>query len=563
MLIQMESVMFDTNCFRSFLKEKNQLCSYNIWIREPGGTEYKMIDEFTATADFSSDERTVPMSASDKRTVPTSDSSDKRTVPMSERPVQPAENSQQPPLTVPTFDKRLFEGDSDDDRSFLWLKYPGEYLMLVFFSRNVSLKDNDLDAAYHILYPCYSDHVIYSMESRMQMLAKRSEIQTRLADFSMQNMGMEKITQELQNLLGLPLVFVNLATGEQYPGSKKLPSALSFNALNALFASRKSPQYRDPQKAGQAVHYIHPIVSNNICLGCFIAAVKQELTQLDHMIFEQGATVAAMELVKNQSLAELYYRKAFQIFDELIHTNDPSALINKCNELSIDFNANYFCMVFAFASNIDLQVLEICVLRLISRIKKELAGIYQTVFFFQNRVTLLASLKSTESMPDIINRIEEIIAHTQKSENLMLSAGMGSLYEGAGYISKAYNEACKALSYQISRHEPGLIKFSEIGINRLFINLPREDADTFIKEVFEPLRSISKNQNGSLEDTLIAYMDTNCSISQTAEKLYIHINTLYQRLGKIEECLGISFNNTEDILRVRLACYLKRSYALS
>ncbi|WP_396020643.1 helix-turn-helix domain-containing protein [Bacillus sp. ISL-101] len=35
---------------------------------------------------------------------------------------------------------------------------------------------------------------------------------------------------------------------------------------------------------------------------------------------------------------------------------------------------------------------------------------------------------------------------------------------------------------------------------------------------------------------------------------------MYQRLKKIEEALNLSFNNTEDMLKIELACHLKRTF---
>jgi DNA-binding PucR family transcriptional regulator len=137
---------------------------------------------------------------------------------------------------------------------------------------------------------------------------------------------------------------------------------------------------------------------------------------------------------------------------------------------------------------------------------------------------------------------------------------MGSLYSNANNIGKTYREAIKALSYQISRHYSGLVLYSDIGINQLFINLPQEDAITFLKKIFYPLRDKSKNKDNYLEKTLLAFIDTNCSIVQTADRLFVHTNTLHQRLKKIEECLKLTFDNPEDLLQIKLACYLRRSH---
>ena len=136
---------------------------------------------------------------------------------------------------------------------------------------------------------------------------------------------------------------------------------------------------------------------------------------------------------------------------------------------------------------------------------------------------------------------------------------MGSFYPGARNINKAYREAESALMYQLSRHHRGLLKYCEMGVNQLFINLTSEEAGAFLSRVFTPLRENSK-QSEYLEKTLIAYVEANGSMIQTAKKLYIHTNTLYQRLKKIEDCLQISFKNPDELLQIQLACYLRNNY---
>ena len=99
-------------------------------------------------------------------------------------------------------------------------------------------------------------------------------------------------------------------------------------------------------------------------------------------------------------------------------------------------------------------------------------------------------------------------------------------------------------------------------MNRLFIRQSAEDLNTFMAEIFEPLRP-AKGQTGGLEETLMTYMASGGSAAQTAATLHIHINTLYQRIRKIEEILGMSLSNQEHLLHLQLACYLRQTYRSS
>jgi DNA-binding PucR family transcriptional regulator len=60
----------------------------------------------------------------------------------------------------------------------------------------------------------------------------------------------------------------------------------------------------------------------------------------------------------------------------------------------------------------------------------------------------------------------------------------------------------------------------------------------------------------SFKTTLRVYIEENRLVEVTAARLHIHTNTLYVRLRKIEEILGLRLNNSEDWIKVYLACHL-------
>ncbi|MCM3586755.1 helix-turn-helix domain-containing protein [Mesobacillus maritimus] len=104
-----------------------------------------------------------------------------------------------------------------------------------------------------------------------------------------------------------------------------------------------------------------------------------------------------------------------------------------------------------------------------------------------------------------------------------------------------------------------MIDYAEIGINRLFINHSQEELEQFIEEIFSPLNA-PKFKHSELELTLTTYINNNRSATTTAETLHIHINTLYQRLKRIEDILDISLQDSEALLKIQLACHLRSTY---
>jgi sugar diacid utilization regulator len=394
------------------------------------------------------------------------------------------------------------------------------------------------------------------LRAQVHLLEKCNQVYSKLTSLSVNNSGILNIVRELKRILNIPVLVINLVTNELYPRQAAFDREL-FIRLTQLDIRNDDTFLLE--SADQSKKYcVYPILAGSACLGYMIVRSEENELQINQMILEIGRTVIALELSKTQSMLDISFKRTAQHFLELINLNDPLDLARKCAELGMDSNANYAVVVLAIIKeNNELQPSSIY--RLIANIKRELAGIHKLVFSAQEKITVLLSIPSANGMSPLQRQINEIIAQAQKNENLSLCAGMGSLYSGAATINKSYREAQNALMYQVSRHSPGLLQYSDMGVNQLFINLTSEEATTFLSKIFTPLREKTRRAE-YLETTLIAYIESNCSMVQTAKQLFIHTNTLYQRLKKIEDSLHISLKKPDDLLQIQLACYLRNIY---
>ncbi|UQZ82970.1 Purine catabolism regulatory protein [Paenibacillus konkukensis] len=386
-------------------------------------------------------------------------------------------------------------------------------------------------------------------------LVKRDEIHATLMKLTLQNKGADFIVSELGRMIGLPIVFVDLLEAEYYPKRQRWRNRFQIDELEKRFGSIRSPLYDTLESdGGKQLHYVYPIVAMNACLGFLLVELQTELTTIGQLVLEQGSAVLALEMVRKQSLSDFYYKKTNELFNELLLQKDAGILRKKGEELGLQDGQLLTVVILELASVTDMQLMNIQVHRLVGTAKRKLGHRAPVVFGFRNKVTLLMELPASGAPGDALEACRRMIQEWGKAGGSALRGGAGSGYVGLTAVAKSYNEADKALSYMASKHRTGLLSYSEIGINRLFIHQPEEELHTFIYEVFGPLRS----QEGSrLEETLLAYMACNRAAGQTAERLHIHINTLYQRLRKIEELLGLSFDEPEHMLKLQLACYLR------
>src|SRR5690606_17537998 len=178
------------------------------------------------------------------------------------------------------------------------------------------------------------------------------------------------------------------------------------------------------------------------------------------------------------------------------------------------------------------------------------------IFGMQNRVYILSSLENPDAVDVVLDDLLRIHNEWAESENSPFIGGISSVYNGLKNIRVFYNEAKDTVAYLAGRNRFEWMKYEQIGLNRLFLHQEPHIIEQFIDEVFSPLTS-KNGMNTEMEQTILVYLKSNRSAKEAAKQLHIHRNTLYQRLRKIEELLQMNFDDSDDLLKIHLACYLK------
>lgn len=77
--------------------------------------------------------------------------------------------------------------------------------------------------------------------------------------------------------------------------------------------------------------------------------------------------------------------------------------------------------------------------------------------------------------------------------------------------------------------------------------------DEFVEKHLGKLFYADEIAGGSLSETLSCYLSHSCNVTETAEALYLHRNTMRYRLDKIWEILGKESTSLDDLMTLRLA----------
>ena len=396
------------------------------------------------------------------------------------------------------------------------------------------------------------------LEERNSQLQKRYEVQETLTTLSLENKGIEAIIHAFNQMIDVPVTFFSNFENKFYPDAHDGSFDFCHLELKKIFSVNKKPIHYEAEDPSKVV-YLYPIHNGFVFLGCFIIHVHGNISELDQIALEQGSSILTLELIKNQTVTEYFYKKTHEQFLALLHSPNNEQLETIAKEIGLDASLHWFISIFEIPNYTDLQILELKIHHLVLKLKKEIPTTTSMIYGLQNRVFLLAPLEKPDHFQFIHQKFQSLKSAWDARGNPSFRAGISATYKGLQSITQLYEEATKTLVYLASRNRSDVIRYEEIGLNRLFLNQPPEEIEQFINEVFLPLSS-DNEQKTELEETLLTYFDTNRSATKTAKKLHIHINTLYQRLRKIEHLLQMDLNNNEDSLKIQLACHLRTTY---
>lgn len=133
---------------------------------------------------------------------------------------------------------------------------------------------------------------------------------------------------------------------------------------------------------------------------------------------------------------------------------------------------------------------------------------------------------------------------------------VGAYFENAGNeaLHLSYLSALSTLQYGLKQHpRKHYYFFEEYRLPALLGELANSWQ---ARELLKPLLPLFDAQNKVLYKTLQQYFLANCDLTLSAQKLFIHPNTLRYRLTRIEEITGLSFNNIDEKLSLYLGILL-------
>ncbi|MCM0758224.1 helix-turn-helix domain-containing protein [Sporomusa sphaeroides DSM 2875] len=142
-----------------------------------------------------------------------------------------------------------------------------------------------------------------------------------------------------------------------------------------------------------------------------------------------------------------------------------------------------------------------------------------------------------------------------------VSFGIGKLHSSAAELCQSFQEAKHALDLgRFIREKGHITHFEDLGVIRLLSHINAEQLDEYYKEQLAVIIEYDEKNNMNFLAILQMYFQQNGDLNATAEKLFMHPNTLRYRLKKIEELLDVDLQKLEIRINLAVACKIAKMH---
>lgn len=295
---------------------------------------------------------------------------------------------------------------------------------------------------------------------------------------------------------------------------------------------------------------VAPIIAGGERLGYFWLIAHDRLTdEMDMVTIEHAATVAALILLRERAVYETEQRLKSSLLDELLrtHTQLYADVAERIHSLGLGNRQQVVIVRPRQPESNNLVLLS----RLITE-QLSLIGRRGVVVERPPNLVVLLDSDRTELGLNLAN----VIWNAGSRQNHPLSIGIGRAVDNLDRLPESYEQALEALDIGMvfQPKEGGVVSFDNLGVLYWLRHLPAEvRAGNPFHRAVQLLAEHDTHHSTGLIGTLETYLDTGCNAQQAAERLYLHRNTLAQRLARIESLTLLDLRDPSVLLNLNVA----------
>ena len=284
-------------------------------------------------------------------------------------------------------------------------------------------------------------------------------------------------------------------------------------------------------RSGRSASVAVPIVADDELLGLITAEGTTEVDLARAAANQTAVAIKKIELIER--LTEKNLIKDF--FEQLAGGNVLGAVEGRAARLRCDFDRTYVVVEVAPPDE---------------AVEKAIAAAAPGSLFDHRDDSSRALLRvPSAGEAALVERIQAVHAEIGSAASI----GISNPCTGAPSFQAGFEEAGHALLGSVIRGTPGVMTYEELGPYKYLL---RMSLDSTVRDsqrdLVAKIAEYDRQRQTSLLKTLEEFLRRRGNISATAEALYVHPNTLRQRLRRIQELSGLDLRK-EDWLLIEIA----------
>jgi PucR family transcriptional regulator, purine catabolism regulatory protein len=310
---------------------------------------------------------------------------------------------------------------------------------------------------------------------------------------------------------------------------------------------------------------VAPIIIDGDLYGTITCwGFHSEYMEVHLAIQEKAATLLSLEFLREKVKYDIAQQYKNEFIRDLLFNQEMNLVDLEERGKSYRFKENelYLCIIVTEKESGGKRTF----LDRISQMERCIKSIDADMItgVIRNSLLLLVPKKNRKNKE--LNKLAERLHFViEQAIHTRIRLGIGSVYFGVNGLRKSFREAEKAIALgpRISHDQP-FIYFSELGVYRLISFLEKsEELQQYYKDSVNILAEYDRENELNLIKTLEQYFACNESLKETAESLFVHVNTLKYRLQKIKDLTGYSLQNSEEKLMLHIGLKTHQYFSLT
>ncbi|MFJ8642309.1 helix-turn-helix domain-containing protein [Streptomyces sp. NPDC093610] len=379
-------------------------------------------------------------------------------------------------------------------------------------------------------------------------MRRAEEAHDRLTDLVLRGGDVKDVAVSVAGLLDSPLTIHD-------PGGRPLaavrPDGTGF-AADSMDAGWLAGTAEESRHGARAVHrdgrWICAVLAGHELLASLVLHRPDRLDDSDRRLFERAAVVTGLLLLLRRTVAETENRIRGELISDLLADpeRDPAGLAERGRRLGIDLDRPHLVLVAESAARE----------RLGGAAMRYLFGgdIHGVSAEHAGTVVLLIDCDGQGAPAGAAARAAAAqLGHLVQAPVTVAGTGPAS---GARELAAAHAEAARCLrAMRVLGREGEGADVGELGFLGVVLG-DAKDVDGFVTAVLGPLLRYDERRGTHLVRTLRAYFGAGGSLIRAKDELHVHVNTVVQRLDRIQVLLGRDWNEPDRALELQLALRL-------